>query len=151
HYGRLLRCLRAALPDATLHAYDLEPEAVEFCAREFRCVPVVTGWRPRNTSLTNTYDLVISVSLVTHTRLAFFRDVLSLWERMLRPGAFLFFTYLGERYLNEWVAGRLRYGQVVTPEAISATLGDFRRDGHAFCGSTTTYSEKGDYGIAFMR
>jgi len=70
---------------------------------------------------------------------------------MLRPGAFLFFTYLGERYLNEWVAGRLRYGQVVTPEAISAALGDFRRDGHAFCGSTTTYSEKGDYGIAFMR
>lgn len=151
HYGRLLRCLRAALPTARLYAYDIDAGALEFCAREFGCVPIATGWRPADTPVSATHDLIISASLVTHTRLAFFRGVLELWERMLEPGALLLFTYLGERYLEEWVAGRLRYGGNVEQDAVRAGAEDFRRHGHAFCGNQTSYSQGDDYGIAFMQ
>jgi hypothetical protein len=35
HYGRVLRCLRAALPSGKLYACDIDREAVEFCVKEF--------------------------------------------------------------------------------------------------------------------
>ena len=151
HYGRLLRCLRAALPDRTLYACDIDSDAVDFCAREFGCVPLVTDWDPGRVEVTVEHDLVICLSLVTHTRVTFLRAVLALWERMLKPGGLLFFTFLGEAYIDEWRAGRLDHYAEVTEAAREAAIRKFAQDGHAFCGLRTSYSATEEYGIGFVR
>ena len=151
HYGRLLRCLRAALPDGVLYAYDIDADATAFCAREFGCIPLPTGWDPERVEVTARHDLVICLSLLTHTRLTFLRSVLALWERMLKPGGLLLFTYLGESYIDEWRAGRLDHYAQVSEAARKAAIRAFRRDGHAFCGGSTPYSPTGEYGIGFAR
>lgn len=150
HYGRILRCLRAALPKAKLYACDVDQEAVSFCVDEFDCTPFLTGWKTEDLAVDAQHDLVCCISLLTHTHKNYFTTVLNLWVKMLRPGGLLLFTYLGERYLDEWIAGRMEhYGSV--PESLQAEkVAEFRKNRHAFCGYSTSYSDVNEYGIGFM-
>lgn len=155
HYGRLLRCFRAALPHATLRACDIDPAAVNFCVQEFNCTPYQVDWSAGAPSAEN--DLVTCISLVTHTQKDFFSRVLGAWERMLKPGGLLLFTYLGERYIDEWLAGKMEhYGKANLGPPIYEALkqekaAEFRQLGHTFCGFRTHYSDADEYGIGFMR
>ena len=156
HYGRLLRAFRASLPQATLYACDIDQEALTFCAREFGCIPRHVDWHSVESGLDEEVDLLTCISLVTHTRYDFFSRVLTVWERMLKPGGLLFFTYLGERYLDEWIAGRMGYhalahqGPPITEEQRQRTAAEFRQLGHGFCGFRTSYSTTDEYGVGFM-
>lgn len=154
HYGRLLRCFRAALPHATLRACDIDPAAVNFCVQEFNCTPYQVDWSAGAPSAEN--DLVTCISLVTHTQKDFFSRVLGAWKRMLKPGGLLLFTYLGERYIDEWLAGKMEhYGSKNLGPALDGSLkrekaAEFRKLGHTFCGFCTSYSDADEYGIGFM-
>lgn len=90
------------------------------------------------------HDLVVCSSLITHTPYAYLERVLGLWERMLAPGGTLVFTYLGARYLDQWVAGELDHYTQVTPDEGRRCAADFRRQGHAFA------SLVDEYGMGFV-
>jgi SAM-dependent methyltransferase len=152
NYGRLLRCLRAALPKTTLYACDINKEAVDFCVAEFGCTPFLAGWHPDELSINAQHDLILCISLLTHTHRNFLPKVLITWEKMLRPGGLLLFTYLGERYLDEWMAGKMKqYGPPADKATMQQKAIEFQHDGYAFYGYKTSFSDSNEYGIGFMR
>ena len=42
-YGRVLRMIHAAFPRATIHACNLNKDAVDFCAATFGAIPVYSS------------------------------------------------------------------------------------------------------------
>lgn len=149
HYGRLLRALRIAAPDAELYACDIDTEALAFCKREFRAQPFYSAWTPASPVNPPEVDLLVCISLLTHTRKSFFLDMLKLWERMVKPGGLLLFTFLGEGFVKSWKAGEMAHYGPATQEQIDEVSASFERDQHAFHGYRTPYSET-EYGIGFL-
>lgn len=150
HYGRLLRALRAARPDARLYAYDIDPDAVEFCVRRFHCIGRVAGWKADVPGDVGRHELLVAASLLTHTGLDFFHRVLALWRALLAPGGLLCFTYLGRDYLERWRDGELAHYGPVESSVREARIADFQREGHAFAGFGTFYSDADEYGVGFL-
>jgi len=151
HYGRLLRCLRAAFSDVPLYACGIDQEAVDFCTKQFGARPLLTPWAVETIAVEPEQDLVCCLSLLTHTRREFFPRVLELWNRMLRPGGVLLFTFLGEDYPAQWLAGKMHaYGQADRP-TIERTIREFSQHEHAFYAQTARYGGVNDYGIGFLR
>lgn len=151
HYGRLLRWLRARAPEATIIAYDIDPEALEFCTLHFEAVPVRTDWSMSTVGpAPNAHELLICSSLLTHTDERFARRALAGWARMLAPGGLLVFTYLGPDLARSWVAGKLPYYGPCGPEEGDRILADLARDGHAFASQVTPHSARGEYGVGFL-
>ncbi len=150
HYGRLLRALRAARPDARLYAYDIDPDAVAFCVRRFHCVGRVIGWDADAPDDAGRHQLLVAASLLTHTGRDFFHRVLALWRALLAPGGLMCFTYLGRGYLERWRDGALAHYGPVEPAVREARIRDFERDGHAFAGFGTFYSSADEYGVGFL-
>lgn len=150
HYGRLLRCLRAALPNATLYACDIDQNAVNFCVSEFGCKPCLTGWSPEEHAIAEQLDLILCISLLTHTHKDFLPKLLNTWKKMLKPGGLLLFTYLGEDYIDQWTAGKLDHYGPADKTTMYEKVSEFKRLGHTFSGFITGYSDKREYGIGFM-
>jgi SAM-dependent methyltransferase len=149
HYGRLIRCLRAALPAGKLYACDIDEQAVSFCRKEFLCTPVLSGWQPEDLH-PGTYDLILCVSLATHTSKDFLARLLAVWERRLNQGGVLVFTFLGEKFVDLWLRGELDHYAPVAPALRPEKAREFYQLGHTFCGSNL-YSEEKSYGIGFVR
>ncbi len=149
HYGRMIRALRPAAPQATVLACDIDNGALEFCAGEFSAKPFHTAWTPAHSEDPPKADLVICLSLVTHTRLPFFTDVLELWRRMVTPGGLLLFTFLGANYMRSWQAGEMAHYGPATPEDIARGSAQFAKERHAFHSYMTSYSDT-EYGVGFM-
>lgn len=151
HYGRLLRWLRVRAPEATLIAYDIDPEAVRFCSDHFGAVPVRTDWNMMTAApAPGAQELLICSSLLTHTSEVFARRALAIWERMLTPGGLLVFTYLGGALAEAWASGDLpHYGTYPGGER-ERVLNDLAHRGHAFAGRPTPFSTRGEYGIGFL-
>jgi SAM-dependent methyltransferase len=150
HYGRHLRYLRAALPNAVLSACDIDEEAVEFCRREFGCCGYRAGWQVEAFSGVPQQDLILCSSLVTHVRRDFLADLLRVWNQLLKPGGVLIFTFLGERYIDSWLEGKLDHYAAVAPPLRHKGAQEFNERGHVFCGGPSLYSEGDDYGIGFV-
>ena len=144
HYGRLARFFRAAIPDARIVAADVDPAALEFCVNTFRCEPLLLGWHPETQPAKPEHDLIVCSSLLTHTRYAFLDCVLNLWERMLVPGGTLVFTYLGARYVQQWVEGKLDHYVLIDPAVREEHARKFQQDGHAFVSTVD------EYGMGFV-
>lgn len=150
HYGRLLRMFRAALPETELLAYDVDPQAVEFCERHFSSLPGVVGWKDDAAQLMPRHQLLTCASLLTHTGIDFYRQVLSVWERLVQPGGLICFTYLGDRYISKWLNGELdHYGPVSAQLRVDKAKA-YQQRGHALAGFDTPYSKAQDYGVGFM-
>lgn len=65
-YGRVLRTLHAAFPDAQLTARDIDCQAVDFCAATFDARPVYSSDDFSKVRLDGGYDLIWVWSLLTH-------------------------------------------------------------------------------------
>jgi SAM-dependent methyltransferase len=91
-FGRSLRTLAAAFPDARLTACDLQREGVDFCAQKFGATPVYSHEEADHVCLHDTYDLIWSGSFFTHLNERRFGDFLSLFESVLAPGGLVVFT-----------------------------------------------------------
>jgi SAM-dependent methyltransferase len=99
-YGRVLRVLRAAFPDAEVTACDIHRPAVDFCAQVLGALPVYGCEKPGETPLEGGYDLVWCGSLLTHLDEPDWDGFLDLFERVTTPGGVLVFTTLG-RFVAE--------------------------------------------------
>jgi CBS domain-containing protein/SAM-dependent methyltransferase len=91
-HGRVTRVLRAAYPDSTLIACDLDRDGVDFCAEKFAAVPVYGNTDPARVRIEQPVDLIWVGSLFTHIDPARWNDFLDLFARVLRPGGILVLT-----------------------------------------------------------
>ncbi len=104
-YGRVLRVLRAAFPDAEIAGCDLLTQGVDFCARTFDAIPIRSTERPEEIDLGGTYDLIWCGSLFTHLEAERCEGFLHLYASALAPGGVLVCSTHGR-----WVAYRMEQG-----------------------------------------
>ena len=138
-HGRVLRILRAAFPAARLTAWDLMPEAVEFCARTFDAIPVVSRVKPEQIELEGNYDLIWCGTVFTNLSRRHWLGVLDLLYRSLAPRGLLVFATQGR-----FVAERIRGGVCnynLDAQGLPQLLAEFERDGFAYR----------DYPLDFLR
>ncbi|MBL9216129.1 MAG: class I SAM-dependent methyltransferase [Opitutaceae bacterium] len=144
-YGRVLRFLRQAFPGAQLTACDLLRDGVEFCARQFGAVPVVSRTEPAEVPLSGGYDLIWCGSLLTHLPAARCAGFLQLFQRVLHPDGILVFTLHGRRCEAELATGRHDFG--LAPEQATPLLAEYRRTGFGY----VDYPGQPGYGISLAR
>jgi SAM-dependent methyltransferase len=149
-YGRQLRTLKAAFPDASFTACDVDREAVDFCARVFGATPVYSTEDPGEIELDGqgTFDLIWSGSLLTHLRQEAWGPFFRFFESALAPGGILVFTVHG-RYAVEQLRAR-NFQYALSEDAIVALLEDYDGDGFGYVESESAYSAgiTGSYGIS---
>lgn len=141
-HGRVLRVLKAAFPDAALTACDLDPSAVEFCARAFGADPVVSSNCLSEVRIDGSFDLVWSGSLLTHVDQAAWRDALSLFGSLLADSGVLAFSTAGPSSARMLRAGEVVYG--LKPGQVESLLGQFDRSGFGY----VDYPRQEGYGIS---
>jgi SAM-dependent methyltransferase len=126
-YGRVLRMLKAAFPDAELTACDIHRPAVDFCARTFGAKPVYSVPNPEEIPLEGPFDLIWVGSLLTHVGAPQWQGFLKLFERLLPPGGLLVFTASGQFVLDE------RLGSLgLAPEQQDAIASAYRSQGFGY-------------------
>lgn len=95
-FGRVLRHLSAAFPNAEITACDIMPEAVGFCADTFGAVPVLSQPELDRVDFGGrTYDLIWSGSFFTHLPAHRFLQALRRFSALLAPGGIAVLTAHG--------------------------------------------------------
>jgi lipopolysaccharide biosynthesis glycosyltransferase/SAM-dependent methyltransferase len=150
-FGRVLRYMRAAWPDAEITALELRPGAAEFCASTFGAVPVQSAvplWSVDGVG--SDFDLIWSGSFLTHVNSEEWEPTIAYFRDRLRPGGVLIFTTHGERSLA--LLERDPAAIAIVSAACGGWTGDYgiaeaealveavRRSGFAFSGYETSES-----------
>lgn len=66
-HGRMLRTLKAAYPEAEITASDINEKGVEFCAKQFGAIPILSKVNPEEIPFGPVwFDLIYVGSLFTH-------------------------------------------------------------------------------------
>jgi hypothetical protein len=140
-WGRSLRMLVAAFPEARVTACDLDRDGVDFCADRFGAVPVYSNEDPTKIELEPGFDLIWCGSLLTHLPAARWHDFLTLFQSLLIPGGLLVFTTHGmyvADYIRKARAGmepdddQLTYG--IRADKLDVWIQDFEREGFGYQG-----------------
>jgi SAM-dependent methyltransferase len=140
-YGRVLRMLKAAFPDADLTACDLDRAGVDFCAETFGAIPAYSADDPSELRLAGDYDLIWCGSLLTHFDAAGWRRFLPWFEQQLSEGGVLVFTTHGRLHAEEIRSGRNVFPVTDLAELVAA----HERDGFGF---QRYIDSEADYGIS---
>lgn len=142
-YGRVLRSLRAAFPDAEITACDLDRGAVDSCARTFGAIPVYGHVDPEHIELPpSTYDLIWCGSLLTHLDAGRFDRFTDVFERSARVDGVVLVTTHGRRVAELIRGGHDYYG--LGAKGSRSLLQRFERRGFAY----RDYPSRSGYGMA---
>jgi SAM-dependent methyltransferase len=128
-YGRVLRFLKAAFPDASLTACDVNADAVEFCAGTFDAAPVVAPSDPTNLVIGGEFDLIWCGSLLTHLDVGRWRALLGALNSCLAPQGVVVFTTNGAYAADLLRIAARKQGLAIAPShgvPDGAELGDTR-------------------------
>ena len=133
-YGRVLRHLRAEWPDAAITAMEINPDAIEFCAKTFGARPIVSRQPLWKVDAGDAHDLLWCGSLLTHFDEPDWAPTLSYFRDRLAAGGVLVFTTHGElsidllegEHVGPWEGD---YGMGAKANGMAATA---RRTGFAF-------------------
>jgi hypothetical protein len=128
-HGRALRAIRAAFPDARITAWDLDRDAVDFCARVFGAIPVHGEPDPAANTIDERFDLIWCGSLLSHVDAHHWGGFLRLLSQLLSPRGLLVLTTRGRRIAGLMRAGRSRFG--LTFREVRMLLDEYGRDGFA--------------------
>jgi len=139
-YGRELRHFRAAYPDATIYACELEASKTDFCARQFQATPVVSSVDIRSVKFDRTFDLIWCGSLLTHLDESRFRSMLALLSGSLAPEGLAFATVHG-RFAPTF---HRHCAPLITDDRFSAIEHDYARRGFGYA----DYRDGVPYGIS---
>jgi hypothetical protein len=129
-HGRIMRAMKAAFPDATFTACDINRDGVEFCADRFDARPVFSKLHGEDVDLDDQFDLIWCGSLLTHLDKDRWHGFLALFEKTLALDGLLVFTTFGGE-----AARRLREGEDdyrLTPELAQNLVSDFDHDGFGY-------------------
>jgi SAM-dependent methyltransferase len=129
-HGRIMRVFKAAFPDAKLTACDTDADGIEFCARKFGAVPVLSKPDPEDIEIDDRFDLIYCGSLLTHVDERGWDGFLRLFERLLDDDGVLVFTTGGRRFANQIRARNRLYGH--TEEAALEMLAEYERTGFSY-------------------
>ena len=145
-FGRVLRHLRAAFPDAELHACDLYDNRIQFCGDVLGAVPVKSKEKLSDLQLPASYDLIWCGSLLTHLPEGLFEEAFRLMCRSLAPEGVAVITVHG-RYvpLNQRTGVKYLADELF----IRAERGFYRTGfGYADYHTPDIYTDQSDYGIS---
>jgi len=137
-YGRVLRFLQVAYPNAEITACDISREGVDFCVDTFGVRGLYSSTDPADIK-TGTYDLIWCGSLMTHMPEDRWDPWLSFFEDHLNPGGTVVFTTHGDGYASGLFS-------VHMPENLPELQERYRRIGFAFAQNPWDRDE--DPGIA---
>jgi len=98
-YGRVMRYLRVAFPDALITGCDLAPDKVAFCHEFFGSIGVESKEDFPALQFDAGFDLIWSGSLLTHLPLESVTKAIALFRRSLNPGGVAVFTVHGRHSL----------------------------------------------------
>ncbi|HEY6046220.1 MAG TPA: class I SAM-dependent methyltransferase, partial [Pyrinomonadaceae bacterium] len=129
-YGRELRFLVQRFPAAQFTACDIQPRAVEFCAREFGVAAVVSDPDLNRVSFAQTFDLIWCGSLITHLNAETIGDLLALFARHLNPAGLMIFTAHGDHVLNRMTREQAAYD--LRPADLPALTDSYSRTGYGY-------------------
>lgn len=129
-YGRVLRFLSQAFPEATITASEVDPDAVEFCARTFGAVGVASRNDPHHASFASPFDLIWAGSVFTHLT----KDLWEAWlpvlgAALVDDGVLVFSTHGPEVEANIR-GGSTDYG--LEADAVDSILHDYRDTGFGY-------------------
>jgi SAM-dependent methyltransferase len=94
-HGRVMRMLRARWPDARIVACDLLSEGVDFCAAQFRAVPIYSRPNPADIPIYEQFDLIWVGSLLTHLDAPMWKSFLTFFRDHLAQDGLLVFSSAG--------------------------------------------------------
>jgi trans-aconitate methyltransferase len=139
-HGRSLRVLKAAFPAAELIAADIDPDAIEFCARVLGATPLQSGYSPPSEAPQDV-DLIWCGSLLTHLDSPRWNGFLGFFERSLGPGGLLVFTTHGHAMADQLRTVTVR--DFARP--VENLLADHERYGFAY---SDYYDAPKEYGVS---
>jgi SAM-dependent methyltransferase len=141
-HGRVLRALKAAFPEASFTACDLDEHSVDFCARTFGATGVYSNVDPRMIRIHAKFDLIWVGSLFTHLNGDRWSSFLDLFSSMLERDGLLFFTTHGDFVVERLERFAEFYG--LSPEQIEVVKLQYAKRGFAYA----DYRESPGYGIS---
>jgi len=129
-HGRVMRYLKAAFPQASLTACDLNRRAVDFCARTFAAEAVYSDTNLDRIAVPGKFDLIWCGSLLTHLRAEPCAAFVRWFCSRLNPGALLFFTTHGRWVERSLALGRYKYG--LRDDQVAALLEEYYLTGFGY-------------------
>ncbi|MBF6557139.1 MAG: class I SAM-dependent methyltransferase [Acidimicrobiales bacterium] len=143
-HGRVLRFMRARYPSANITVSDIDPTAMRFCQKTFKCQGVVSIPDFDNLELPGPFDLVWCGSLFTHLAEEDSKGLLRLLFRNLSSKGTCVITTHGQLTVDRITSGHDTYG--LTQSAQKDTLSQVEETGYGYAG----YEAGGDYGISIV-
>lgn len=141
-YGRVLRVLRAAFPDVSITACDLEKSGVDFCANTFGARPVYSNKVISNIPVNGNFDLIWVGSLFTHLNLSEWHKFLEFFSRKLNPGGLVVISLHGPFVVQNIMDKGNTYG--LMQDALDSLLKQYHQSQFAY----VNYPNSNDYGIS---
>lgn len=129
-YGRVLRVLKAAFPDARFAACDVDRGAIEFCARTFGAEPIPSSENFAEIQVRDRFDLIWCGTLLTNVDAAQFSKALAFFHDLLDEDGILVFTTHGPFVVHRIRSGEFTYG--VDEDFIPRLLTDYDRTGFGY-------------------
>ena len=139
-HGRVTRILRARYPDAVITACDLDKEGVDFCARTFDAIGVVSKPEFRDLDLGREFDLIWVGSLLTHLPEISTRQFLDFALRHMGTTSRLVVTTHGASTVDRLRSDTYRLGSA----ASQGLVGQYLQTGYGYRG----YEGSPAYGIS---
>ena len=121
-YGRLLRFLTLSVSPAQVWASEIQPEALDFAAREFGVHAVASDFDPRRFEPGRRFDLIWVASLFSHLPGGLFHEWLRRLVELLEPRGVLCFSVHDECLLPRGIP-MPREGIFFSPESENPDLG----------------------------
>lgn len=149
--GRVTRHLRAMFPTTRIGACDLYPEHVQFCAKYFDAIPLLSNENLDNLEV-GSWDLIFCGSLLTHLPEDLFFSALKFIIRSLSPDGIAVVTLEGRHSLyiqeNKW--------KLIGDELFAVALAGFEGRGFGFVDyehdfKATKFSKQASYGVALTK
>lgn len=85
-FGRVIRHLASAFPEARLYACDLYRDRIDFCASEFMAKAIKSKEDFDQLVFPEKFDVIWCGSLLTHLPARLFQKCIALFSRSLNPG-----------------------------------------------------------------
>jgi SAM-dependent methyltransferase len=144
-FGRVLRMLKAAFPEARLTACDIRRDGVDFCAAVLGATPVYSSLDVNEIDLEGPFDLIFCGSVFTHFDAGLWSTFLPYFESLLMDQGLILFTTQGRRTADLFRRRELEWG--LTEEGIQKMLSDYDDTGFGF----SSYSGNHELGISLSK